>query len=49
MSKIPPDIRLIIARKKVGSVLELKEITELLKAEVKARESSIFLKMNEQL
>ena len=32
MSKIPPDIGLIIAQKKVGSGLELREITELLKA-----------------
>ena len=47
MSKLPPDIRLIITRRKPGEVLDLSEIIDMLKAEVEAREASASLKPNE--
>ena len=47
MSKVPADIRLIIARKTEQKVWEFQEILETLKAEMEARELSIRVKTNE--
>ena len=47
MSKVPAEIRLIVARKTEHKVWELQEILETLKAEVEARELSIRVKTNE--
>ena len=44
---LPSDIRLLIARKTNGSILELNSIKELLKVELEAREASISLKTRE--
>ena len=47
MSKLPSDIRLLVARKTNGSLLELNSIIELLKVEVEAREASFSLKTHD--
>ena len=48
MSKLPPDIRLTVARKSSTSTTwKLTEIIEILKAEVEAREASISLRPND--
>ena len=44
MSKLPSNIRLLVARKTKGSLLELNSIIELLKVEVEAREAGFSLK-----
>ena len=44
MSKLPPDVRLLVTRKAQGSLLELGGIMEMLKVEVEAREASFSLK-----
>ena len=49
MSKVPAEIRLIIARKTEHKVWEFQEILETLKAEVEASELSIRVKTNENL
>ena len=47
MSKLPSDIRLLVARKTNGSLLELNSLIELLKVEVEAREASFSLKTHD--
>ena len=47
MSKLPSDIRLLVARKTNGSILELNSIKELLKVEVEALEARFSLKTHE--
>ena len=47
MSKLPPDVRLLVARNAKGSLLELGSIMHMLKVEVEAREASFSLKTQE--
>jgi hypothetical protein len=47
MSKLPPDVRLLVARNAKGSLLELGSIMHMLKVEVEAREPSFALKTQE--